>query len=917
METTPKTAAPNLTPEARDFIVDTPHARPVGDVLSALQSDIHGLSTQTAQQRAQLTGANCLPRPPHVGPLRIFLHQFLSPLIYILMAAALVSVLIGENLDALFIGIVLLLNAIIGTVQEYSAQKSAATLQTFSSQRTRVERAGEAYEIDAEELVPGDILFLESGDKVPADVRLLTTQALHVDESLLTGESYATKKVATTVLPADTVMAERLNMAYAGTFISRGRGQAVVTAIGGTTELGHLAAAIFAQRGSKPPLLLRMERFTLGIAVIVAIIVTILIVISLARGVAPTEIFLMAVALAVSSIPEGLPVALTVALAIGMERMAKRHVIVRNLLAVEALGSCTVIASDKTGTLTVNELTVRKVVLADNISWQFSGEGMVPEGQINLPPEFPGEVNQELLIKVCQASVLPNEGFLGLRDGGWTWHGDAVDVALLVMAHKAGYTRPELLNTLPLVHIMPFESETRFSASVHQAGKHFCVFTKGALPVLLNMCEKQFTHNGITDLDPAYWQQQSDQLAGEGYRVIALAAGEHHENQADTLKMLEPRKLTMIGLVAFTDPLRAESPHAVEACEEAGVQVNMVTGDDPLTAMVVARQLNLADTSDEIVSGHELHEEQYQNPANMDQLVAQHRIYARIEPTQKLDIVHSLQRQGHFVAVTGDGANDAPAMRAAQVSVSMGEKGTDVARDTSDLIITDDNFASIVAGIEEGRIAYANVRKVIFLLISTGAAEIVLFLLALFTNMPLPLFAVQLLWLNLITNGIQDIALAFERAEGDELKKPPRSPNEPIFNRLMVERVLISSITMGITAFALFKFLLAQGFDVTYARNAVLFLLVLFENIHVFNSRSETRSVFSHSPLSNPLLLFGTLAAQLIHVFAAYVPGLNTILQVQPITLKEWFILFTIAVSLLVIMELHKLWWKYRNPSVT
>lgn len=883
------------------------------EVMTELQSSLHGLSSGEARERLETFGRNTLPPPRQHGLAMIILRQFTSPFIYILIAAAIVSAAIGEHTDAGFIAAVLLLNAIIGTIQEYSAQRSASALHGLAVQSARVERNHEVYVIDAADLVPGDIVLLESGDKVAADLRLLNSLELHVNESLLTGESMAVTKQPGLQLVKDTPLADRLNMAYAGTFVARGRGRGIVTATGIDTELGELAAALAGGSGGHPPLLIRMQRFTLRVAMIVAVVVALLVVISLGRGAGLEEVFLMAVALAVSAIPEGLPVALTIALAIGMRRMAEQHVIVRRLLAVEALGSCTIIASDKTGTLTVNELTARELVFADERHCLVSGEGMVPEGEIIVPEADDRPGAHRLIRELCTAVALANEGFLGRRNAAWDYNGDTVDVALLVLAHKAGFIRPELLNQYPQRTTLPFESENRFSASVHGADGRDRIYIKGALEAVAPMCSRQYGASTEERYHAEYWRQQVAALAAKGYRVLAVASGAIELGDRESLINIPIVDLTMIGLVAFTDPLRPEAGPAVQNCHRAGIEVAMITGDHPLTAAQIGKELRLVTEDHQVISGQQLHETAAAGEQAVDRLVAEHRVYARIEPRQKLDIVTSLQRQGHFVAVTGDGANDAPAMRAAHVSIAMGRKGTDIARESADLIITDDNFASIVEGVRQGRVAYANVRKVIFLLVSTGAAEIVLFMLALFTALPLPLFAVQLLWLNLITNGIQDIALAFEKAEGDELRKPPRNPREGVFNRLMIERVLISACTMGTLAFALYQWLLDSGYSVEQARNLVLFLMVLFENVHVFNSRSETLSVFTHNPLRNPLLLTGTVVAQLVHIGATYTPGLQEILGVEPVTLMDWLMMAGLALVLLLVMELHKLSWRHRH----
>ncbi|HHH44222.1 MAG TPA: HAD family hydrolase [Gammaproteobacteria bacterium] len=884
--------------------VSTPHARSADAVVDALQGSRHGLSQAEAAARLEHYGPNRLPRAQPPGLAQVFLRQFASPLIYVLLAAALLSLLIRHWSDAGFIFAVLLLNAVIGTLQEFSAQRAALSLGELVATRCRVLRSGDSYEIDATGLVPGDIVLLEAGDRVPADLRLLVAHDLELDESLLTGESLPVAKQATALLPTDTVLAERRNMAFAGTLAARGRGQGVVVATGLGTELGRIAADVLGQALGQAPLLMRMQRFTRLVAVAVGVAAAVMAVVALWQGMSYSDVFLLAVALAVSGIPEGLPVALTVALATGMHRMAKRHVIIRRLVAVEALGSCTFIATDKTGTLTVNQLTARRILFPRQQPWEVSGEGMIPEGAIRTPRGVPDEAEKALLERLCLAAVLSSEAFLGQRESGWVWHGDAVDVALLVMAHKAGINRAEALNRCPELAVIPFESDRMYAASLNRVDGRPHAFVKGALERVLPMCTRMACGDVDSRIDAAAIEAQAQDLARQGFRVLALATGEVGVEDEDHFTAEQLRGLALLGLVGMIDPLRPEAKSAIAACRRAGIRVAMVTGDHPQTALAIVRELELLEGDEQLVTGPQL--QQAGDEAALDRLTRDARVFARVEPSQKLGIVQSLQRQGHFVAVSGDGANDAPALHAAQVGIAMGRSGTDVARENADIIITDDHFASIVAGVEEGRIAYANVRKVIFLLVSTGAAELVLFTLALFTGQPLPLLAVQLLWLNLVTNGIQDVALAFEPGEGGELQRPPRPPQEPVFNRLMIERVLLSALVIGVMAFLVYQWLLGRGFSLDEARNGTLLLMVLFENIHVFNSRSETRSVFRHSPLRNPLLLLGTAVAQLVHIGAMYTPGLRDVLRIQPVSWQHWLELLGLALSVLLAMELHK-----------
>ncbi len=894
-----------------------PHGLTHDAILAQLNTSIHGLSHAEAKLRLQQYGFNSLPQKKPPSLAEVFLRQFLGPFIYVLLLAAIVSMALNEWTDAGFIFAVLIINAVIGTYQEYNAEHSAAALQNLISSHARVMREGEANEIDSRELVPGDIVLLESGGRVPADLRLLDSSRLSIDESLLTGESQASNKDANARVADQATLGDRGNMAFAATLVEQGRGRGVVMATGLATEIGTIAASVLGEKVTKPPLLLRMERFTYLISAFVALAAILLGTIAFLQGTPLTHIFILAVALAVSAIPEGLPVALTITLAIGMNRMAKRNVVIRRLVAVESLGSCTYIASDKTGTLTINELSADKIYLPGQQPWHISAETDIDAGSIITATGSPSLQQQTLLDRLCISVTLCNEAFLGRRDSGWVHHGDSVDVALLIMAHKAGIVRPELLGTYPAIAEIPFEAEHRFAANLNRDGngddKSSRVSLKGALENILPMCNRMLTSNGEITIEPIEIEHQVHQLAQQGYRVLAVADGKLHLRDDEVFSAEHLSSLCFLGLVAMIDPVRSEAKAAIAACRGAGVQVCMITGDHPATALAIAQQLQLADSSDQVVSGHQLKQAELKGPQAVIELSAQARIFARVEPQQKQQIVKALQQQGHFVAVTGDGANDAPAMKSAHVGIAMGKQGTDVAKETADMVITNDNFASIVAGIEEGRIAYANVRKVIFLLVSTGAAEIVLFTLALLFGLPLPLLAVQLLWLNLVTNGIQDVALAFEPGEGDELRQPPRPPQEPIFNRLMLERTILSAITIGILAFSAFYWMLENGYSVDQARNALLLLMVLFENVHVFNCRSELRSAFQHSPMKNRLLLFGTLAAQLIHIAALYTPGLNTILGTSPVSFELWLQLLGLALILLLVMECHK-FFRRRNP---
>lgn len=883
------------------------HVEPAEAVLKAWSTTERGLSQADVAGRQQEYGLNVLPERGPTPVWKIIVRQFASPLIYILLAAAVMSAVVGDLKDAMFIGAVLLLNTVIGSWQEWQAEKSSYALRKLLRMHAQVERDGEVREIKAEELVPGDIVWLESGNRVPADIRLLSAQGMEVDESLLTGESLAVRKDSAWVGTAEAALADRQNMIFAGSMVARGRAKGVVVATGAATSVGQLALDVMASGGGKPPLLERMERFTNKVAIgtlVAAAVIGFLGVVL--RGYTLVETFFFVIALAVSAIPEGLPVAITVALAVATTRMARRNVIVRHLTAVEGLGSCTLIATDKTGTLTCNELTVREVNLANGDVFTVTGEGFAPQGDVLLAGQRVESADHPLLSNMIRTAVLCNEADLHHRNGEWAWHGDAVDIAALSLGEKLEWQRLRTLESYPQVGSIPFESEYQFAASFHNNGGQTHVCVKGAPERVLDMCGDQRTGPERARLDRVAFA-----MAARGLRVLAVAQGELSEAPKPDEVPPQPTNLTLLGFLGMIDPLRAGAREAVAACQQAGVLVSMVTGDHRVTALAIARDLGLADRDDQVMTAGDLEGKSSSQVAEMVKTV---RVFARVTPRQKLQIVEAARSAGHFVAVTGDGVNDAPALRAANIGVAMGKAGTDVAREASELVISDDNFSSIVGGIEEGRIAYDNIRKVIFLLVSTGSAELLMVLMAVIRGLPLPLLPVQLLWLNVVTNGIQDVALAFEPGEGDSLRRKPRPPSEPIFNRLMVERMIVSMLVIGLGGFFVFDTALKLGLPETDARNLLLLTMVMFEIFHIGNCRSETRSAFALSPLRSPVLFFGTLAAFLIHIVAMNVPFMQNILTTKAVDLQAWGIAVGVSILIVPAMELHKFWWHRRLP---
>ena len=870
--------------------------------LGAVRSTAAGLTGAEARDRLAAVGPNVLPSAPTPSLLGIGLRQLRSPLIYVLLAAAVVALALGDFADAAFIGVVLLVNSGLGGWQEWQAEQQSRGLQKLLRVRATVLRDGAAIEVDAEGLVPGDIVAIESGQRIPADVRLLDDHGLEAEEALLTGESLAVPKSAAWRGEPDAALGDRASMLFAGSTVARGRGRGVVVETGAATEIGRLAITLSATEGGTPPLIERMQRFSRAIAVVVlaaAVFVGAFGV--LVNGQDIATMFMFGVALAVSAIPEGLPVAVTVTLAIAARRMASRGAIVRRLPAVEGLGSCTLIASDKTGTLTCNELTVREIRTSSAAVFEVSGAGYAPHGSIVARD---GSIEDgPALRRALEVALACNDADLHHREDAWTWRGDPTDIALLALAAKRGLRRDELLRRLPRVDEIPFEADRRYAASFHANGDGTWVAVKGAPERVLDMCE--LTAGAREEARAA-----AEEMAARGLRVIALAGGEVPRRHDRSQPPQEPAGLALAALVGLIDPLRPGAREAVGRCAEAGIRVIMVTGDHPVTALAIARDLGIASMPDEVVAGTDL---AAGSPDDYRAAVQRATVFARVAPDQKLRIVEAAQQAGHFVAVTGDGVNDAPALRRANIGVAMGRGGTDVAREAAGLVLSDDNFATIVNGVEEGRVAYRNIRNVVYLLIAAGVAEVLTVGVAVLAGLPLPLLPVQLLWLNLVTNGIQDVALAFERGHGDELRAPPRRPGESLFDRLMVERGLLAGLWMAGIGIASFVGMLEAGVAVPEARNHLLLLMVLMQNVDAFNARSETRSVFTLPFANNPLLAVGVAVALSLHLAAMHLPLTQRVLDLGPLDSVEWTVLPLLALSLLAVMELHKLAWRWRR----
>ena len=880
-----------------------PWQQPVDELLVDLASGHDGLTEADAARRLDEFGPNELPHEAGPGAVQIALRQFASPLIYILVAAGVVALAVGESVDAAVIAAVLVINAVVGFAQEYRAERSLEALRRIAAAQARVVRAGRERDVDAREIVPGDVLLLEAGFRVPADARVMRSSAVEVDESLLTGESATVAKSAQE-LADDAPVADRTNMLFTGSVLTRGRCRAVVTATGAATELGVIAQSLGTVGRVATPLQQRMARFARLIGVVVLAIAAVGFMAGLAHGEAADELLLAVVALAVSAIPEGLPIVLTVALAISVRRMVAVNAVVRRLPAVESLGSCTVIGSDKTGTLTENRMAVERIY-AGGEEYAVTGSGHTLEGEITHAARPVDIAGHRALAWTLLAGALSTDASVAERDAALDATGDPTEVALLVAAAKAGLHKADLEERHPRWADIPFEPARRYAATFHQRNGRHLLLVKGSPETVLGMCAQDASG---APLDGGDALQEAEAMAADGLRVLAIA-GRELDPAPDGADLEAPLEcLTFYGLQGMMDPPREEARAAVAGCHAAGIRVVMITGDHAVTAHAIATQLGIGSPDAPAVTGEDLDR---LDDDQLDSLVATTAVYARVAPEHKLRIVQALRRRGEVVAVTGDGVNDAPALKAADIGAAMGS-GTDVAKEAADIVVLDDNFATVFDAVREGRIAFDNVRKTTFFLISSGVAEIIVVLTSLIAALPLPFLPAQLLWLNLVTNGVQDVALAFEPGGPGVTQRPPRPPREGIISRLLWERTAIAGTVMAVGTLALFLAHPHTGDDLDRARTVAITMMVLFQVVHVGNARSEHRSLFAKSPLSNPILFAGTALALTLHIAAMHLEPIQTVLRLQPLDLATWATMLAVSVSVALAVELHKL---LRRPN--
>jgi len=859
------------------------HARPAADVAAALTTDPRaGLSAEEAARRLERHGPNAIREKGRRGPLRVFLGQFTDVMILVLIAAAVVSGFIGELRDTLAIIGIIVLNAVIGFVQEFRAERAIAALKRMAAGSASVVRDDARRTVPADELVPGDVVLIEAGNIVPADLRLIEAAQLKVGEAALTGESVPVAKQTDALPDAGQPLGDRRCMAFKGTVVTYGRGRGLVVAIGMDTELGRIADTLAQAGESRTPLQLRLAQFGRRLAAAAVAICAVVFVAGLLRGEPTLLILLTALSLAVAAVPEALPAVVTILLALGARKMVQHNALVRRLPAVETLGSVTYICADKTGTLTRNEMRVEAMLVDDRVA----------------PPPADAATGGEPWPSLFAALAQCNDA---QRGSGGDWIGDPTEVALAVAAADAGCDPSDLGKAAPRVAELPFDSERKRMTTLHRTGGGLVAYTKGAPESVLPRCTAMLRPGGPTALEQQRLLDSAETMAADGLRVLAVAMRAWRERPNTLDSDIIESGLTLLGLVGLLDPPRSEAIAAVKECKSAGITPVMITGDHPATARAIARRTGIGDGETGVLTGTEL--------AALDDdalaaRIARIRVYARVDPEQKIRIVKGLQAQGEFVAMTGDGVNDAPALRQAEIGIAMGKAGTDVAREAASLVLLDDNFATIVAAVREGRRIYDNIRKFIRYAVTTNSAEIWTIFLAPFLGLPIPLLPIHILWINLVTDGLPGLAIAAEPAERGVMQRPPRPPGESIFAHGMWQHMIWVGLAMAGLALATQAYAIAAGSP--HWQTMVFTVLTFAQMGHILAIRSESVSLFRQGVFTNPMLLGAVVLTILLQLAIVYIPALNPIFHTTPLTAGELALCFALAIVVFAIVEIEK-----------
>ncbi len=873
------------------------------EILRRTESSDRGLSQEQARQRWETVGPNELKAEAVAGPWRLIAHQINNPLIYLLMGAAALSLIAGKSLDAAVIVGVILLNTALGFVQEWRAEGALAALRRMAAPHARLLRAGETVKVDAHDVVPGDILFLETGDRIPADARLLSLRELRVDESALTGESEPVAKEAD-LLEEETPIADRRNMVWMSTHVTGGRGRAVVVETGMQTQMGQIAGQVRTTEREKTPLQQRMHRLGIVLGLLGVGWAGVVFVLGMLRSYEALEMLLFSVAVVVLKIKEGLPAVITVTLALGVRRMADRQAIIRRLPAVETLGSTTVICSDKTGTITENQMTVRRI-WAGGRAYRVTGEGYRPNGEI--VPEADTAPSSDLTLKMLlRIGVLCNNARMHSTDDGRQASGNPSEAALLVAATKGGIDPNTLSDPSTRLAEVPFSSDRKAMGTLHAKadGRGRIAFVKGAPDRLLEFASHIMMDGEAVPIEDKHRRQFlsiNEEMAADALRVMAGAYRERPSAQ-DHLEESEIQQgLTLVGLWGIIDPPRAESAPAVAAAKTAGIRSVMITGDHALTAHAIAQQVGITESSHSLTA----QDVEAMDHQQLAEAALKHGVFARVSPAHKLKIMEALKARGEVVAMTGDGVNDAPALKGADIGIAMGQAGTEVAKEAADMVLTDDNFSTIIAAVEEGRSIYSNLRRVIFFLLATNLGEILTLSSALMLGLDLPLTAVMILWVNLVTDGVCTIPLGLEPKHGNVLEHPPRDPDEPIVTTPMIRRMALLTPLMAVGTLGLFALSL-QSNSLAYARTMAFTTLAAFQWFQTLNARSQFQSVFAVGPLTNRWLLVGLSAAVALQLIVVQTRLGILLFGTEPLRALDWVWILLVSSSIWIADEIFK-----------
>jgi magnesium-transporting ATPase (P-type) len=878
------------------------HALERENVLAALGVSADGLDETEAEARLERYGPNRLPEAEPVSALKRFLRQFHNLLIYVLLVSAVISAFLEHVTDALVILAVVLLNALIGFYQEGRAEQAIGAIRRMMNPRASVVRNGRRLTVSAELIVPGDAVVIEAGDRVPADLRLLRARNLRIDESPLTGESVAVDK-GTSPVAADAPLGDRTAMAYSGTLVTTGLGVGIAVETGQHTELGRIGTLISSVEALKTPLLRQVDGFAKHLTYVILAVGAAAFVFSfVVRGYPLDDAFMIVVGLAVAAIPEGLPAVMTITLAIGVQRMASRQAIVRRLPAVETLGSVSVICSDKTGTLTRNEMTVQAVVTAE-AHYDVTGVGYAPDGSIGTGGEWVDVASERVLAELVLAGMLCNDAHVEQRDGTWHVAGDPMEGALVTLARKAGLEPTEERARLPRVDEIPFDAAHRFMATLHRGGVGGdLIVVKGAPERLLEMCEAERRAGGDVALDREAWRRRADELAARGQRVLAFAAKQEDGRHELDFAAVE-NGLVLLGLAGFIDPPRDEAIAAVADCRSAGIRVLMITGDHAVTAQEIARQLGMAEQP-RVLTGHDV---DALDDEALRVAAAETDVFARTSPEHKLRLVDALQSEGNAVAMTGDGVNDAPALKRAAVGIAMGEKGTEAAKEAAEVVLADDNFASIVAAVREGRTVYDNLMKVIAWTLPTNGGEAATILVALALGLALPITPVQILWVNMVTAVALGLTLAFEPTEPGTMRRPPRDASRPILSGELIWRVSFVSVLFVIGTFGMFYWAEQRGLPIETGRTMVVNALVVFEVFYLFSVRYvHGTSLTLRGVIGTPAVLIGVAVVLVAQLAFTYLPFLQRVFATRPLELTDGVVIVAAGVLVLFASEIEK-----------